>query len=181
MKNANDFPDLYDDLFDFANAGYVMIDLSSPYHTEPDGIVKELQYVSPDPDKYWMKGLMTKWHVTARGPLDPRVRQKHCYQVIRESIAAPMVLGLGDIEVFPSPYEDEKYECVVVRVDDYRLHNINEQFAVLPGVQTYIPYKPHLTLGYFKSEHTEELVQALEDCLLDCVSFRGWDFGRMEE
>lgn len=179
MKNAHEFEGLYDDLFDFTKAGYAMINLSSPYHTEPTGIVKELQYVSTDPDKYWMKGLATKWHVTARGPLDPKVRIKHCAQVIGAT-SVPDRLLLGDYEVFPSPYEDEKYECIVLRIDDQELYDINTQLAVLPGVQTYLPYKPHMTLGYFKSGYTSELIDALDDCVLDSVEFKGWDFGRMQ-
>jgi hypothetical protein len=181
MKNAHEFPGLYDDLFDFTRAGYAMIDVSSPYHTDPSEInfVRELQYVSPDPTLYWMKGLMKSWHITARGPLDPKVRVRHCQQVI-ETINVPYVFGLGDIDVFPSPYPELDYDCIVVRMEDSNLEKINQQLAVLPGVQTYIPYKPHLTLGYFKGGHTIELVEALEDCLLDSVQFQRWDFGRMK-
>ena len=179
MKNAHEFDGLYDDLFDFAKAGYVMIDTSSPYNFYPNGI-REFQYVSPDPDKYWMKGIMENWHVTARGPLDPKVRQKHCRQVL-EHVNLPKELMLGPVEVFPSPYEEEQYECVVVLVDDPALFQLNQQLAVLPGVQTYIPYKPHLTLGYFKSGHTEEIVTDLKRALRRSVWIEGFDFGRMEE
>ena len=70
MKNAHEFPGLYDDLFDFTKAGYVMIDTEMPFVQYPLAL-KKYEYTSPDPDKFWMKGLLTSWHVTARGPLDP--------------------------------------------------------------------------------------------------------------
>jgi hypothetical protein len=179
MKNAHEFDGLYDDLFDFANAGYVMIDTSSPYGDEYPNAIREFQYVSPDPTKYWMKGIMEKWHVTARGPLDPKVRQKHCKQVL-DSIVLPRSLDISDIEIFPSPYPDEPYDCFVVRVEDDALFEINEQLAVLPGVQTYIPYKPHLTLGYFKSGHSDEIMDTFDSIVGFSVDITGWDFGRME-
>lgn len=179
MKNAHEFEGLYDELFDFANAGYVMIDVDKPWGYEPSGFVRDMQYVSPDPTLYWMKGLQTSWHVTARGPLDPKVRQSHCKQVL-ESVKLPRDLVLGDIEVFPSPYPEIPYDCIVVTVNDPALFELNQQLAVLPGVQTYIPYKPHLTLGYFKAGYTKELIRAFDSVLLHSVEIQGFDFGRMQ-
>lgn len=179
MKNAHEFPGLYDDLFDFTKAGYVMIDTEMPFVQYPLAL-KKYEYTSPDPAKFWMKGLLTSWHVTARGPLDPKVRQSHCRQVL-QSVNLPKDLMLGPVEVFPSPYPEEPYECMVVLVDDPALFELNQQLAVLPGVQTFIPYKPHLTLGYFQSGHTEEIVVGLKQNLRTGVRIAGFDFGRMAE
>lgn len=177
MKNANEFPDLYDDLFDFANAGYVMIDVENPIkHLPPK--YKDWQYVSPDPSLYWMEGLMSKWHITARGPLDPKVRQEHCLRVL-EDVELPEFLYTGDIEIFPSPSPAVPYDCAVLIIDDDELFAINEQLAILPGVQTYIPYRPHLTIGYFESGHRKQL-ESLYDFAEESVKVTGWDFGRMQ-
>jgi len=179
MKNAHEFEGLYDDLFDFPKAGYVMIDVATPFDQGVPDSVKALEYVSPNPDMYWMKGLTNRWHVTARGPLDPRVRQSHCKQVL-EAVELPKYLTLGDIAVFPSPYPEEQYDCIVMHVEDDALFEINAQLAVLPGVQTYIPYLPHITLGYFQSGHTDFLTDTLWDITDYTVDVLGYDFGRMQ-
>ena len=178
MKNAHEFPGLYDDLFAFANAGYVMVDTGMPWVQFPVALTK-YEYVSPDPSYYWMKGVSKSWHVTGRGPLDPKVRQVHAKQVL-ESFELPTKLHLGDIEVFPSPYPEEPYDCVVVLVDDEKLFDLNQQLAVLPGVQTYIPYKPHLTLGYFKDGYADVVVSKARENLRAYVEVQGYDFGRMK-
>lgn len=180
MKNANDFPDLYDDLFDFSKAGYIMLDVSVPYLEDPSSL-KSYEYVSDDPDKYWMKGLMKRWHVTVRGPLDPRVRQEHCMKVLDSVEDIPKILTLGSIEVFPSPYEEDDYGCVVILVDDKKLFDLNQQLALLPGVQTYIPYRPHITFGYFKTEYLNEVRDWLYWNMRNSVKSLGFDFGRMAE
>lgn len=179
MKNAHEFPGLHDDLFDFTKAGYVMIETEMPYLQYPIRLF-EYGYESPDPAKFWMKGMLTNWHVTARGPLDPKVRQSHCQQVL-QSWDLPEDFILGEVEVFPSPFPEEPYDCIVVAIDDPALFELNQQLAVLPGVQTYIPYKPHLTLGYFKSGHREEIVDTMRENLRTRVSVSGYNFGRMAE
>jgi hypothetical protein len=178
VKNAHEFDGLYDDLFDFTKAGYVMIDVENPLGNNLADKYKDWQYVSPNPDLYWMNGLMSKWHVTARGPLDPRVRQKHCKQVL-EAVELPDAFITGDIEIFPSPYPETPYDCAVLLIEDDSLFEINQQLAVLPGVQTYIPYKPHLTIGYFEAGHREELENLYPYTKCE-VKVLGWDFGRME-
>lgn len=178
MKNAHEFDGLYDDLFDFTKAGYVMIDTTMPWVQFPVALTK-YEYTSPDPNLYWMKGMPSKWHVTARGPLDSKVRQEHCLQVM-SSMLLPSTLHLGDIEVFPSPYPEVPYDCVVALVDDEKLFELNQQLAVLPGVQTYIPYKPHLTLGYFEAGHTDKIVSMVRENLRSVVGITGFDFGRMQ-
>lgn len=176
MKNAHEFPGLYDDLFDFPNAGYVMLDVDNPLVAEPD-FLKKHEYVSKDPTKYWMKGFATEWHATVRGPLDPKVRIKHCEQVL-EGIELPKYLSLSRLEVFPSPYPDEDYMCLVAVVSDPALSEFNQQLSVLPGVQTYIPYKAHVTIGYFKGSLRDEAGN-VEDYLDSSVRTIGFNYGRM--
>ena len=178
MKNASDFPGLYDDLFDFANAGYAMIDVENPMQYDVPQWVVDLGYTSPDPTKFWMKGFATRWHVTARGPLDPKVRQAHVKAVL-EDVELPESFLTGAVETFPSPYSDEQYDCLVLHIDDDHLFRINEQLALLPGVQTYIPYKPHVTVGYFQSGHSEELEEVLFEHSRDFIKVLGFDYGRM--
>jgi hypothetical protein len=176
LKNAHEFPGLYDDLFDFPSAGYVMLDVDSPLVADT-GFLEDHQYISDDPNLYWMKGLATEWPATVRVPLDPKVRQKHVKQVI-EGIDIPRYLRLGDIEVFPSPYPDQDYVCIVARVEDEWLVNLNAQLAVLPGVQTYIPYKAHVTIGYFDG-NVMDRIGDVKQYLDTHVETIGFNYGRM--
>lgn len=177
MKNASDFPDLYSELFDFANAGYVMLRTDSPFQYVPMEL-RELGYTSPDPTKFWMKGFSDDWHVTVRGPLDPKVRQEHCRKILN-TCPIPLDLELGNIEIFPSPYPEEEYVCAVVIVEDQTLFELNAQLALLPGVQTYVPYRPHLTLGYFKAGHNDLLIDKFTTAVSLYVPTIGYDYGRM--
>lgn len=177
MKNASDFQGLYDDLFDFANAGYVMIDVSNPLdNAAPE--FEDWAYTSPDPKKFWMTGVADKWHVTARGPLDPKVRRFHCDTVLKQTFL-PGEFLTGFAEVFKSPYPEEQYDCLVLHIRDEELYNINEQLAILPGVQTYVTYQPHVTIGYFKPGHTEELIGLANEMARPFVKVLGLDYGRM--
>lgn len=149
MTKAHDYPDVYEDLgIDLRDLGCLMIDTGNPIpdnmHLDPaDG------YTSPDPKKFWMHGIHTDWHVTARYGFLPDVRKRHVDQVL-DGFELPSELALVGFEVFPSPYADEDYECLVVRVDSPELRALNAHLSILPNINTFVPYKAHITVGYFK-------------------------------
>lgn len=149
MKNAHDYPGLYDDLgIDLRDLGCLMIDTESPLLI---GAPKGAEYVSPDPKKFWVDGLLDHWHVTARYGMLPQVTRAHVDRVL-EDIGLPETLSLknGVFDCFPSPYPDEPYDCVVYRLYSPELQEINAQLSVLPNLNTFVEYKPHITIGYFK-------------------------------
>ena len=177
MKNAHEFKGLYDDLdVDLKELGCLMIDTECPV-IAPESL-KDLEYVSPDPKKFWVKGVLKDWHVTVRYGLMPNVRARHIDKVLEE-YPLPKSLEVDKIEIFPSPYEDERYDCYVALVNDKKLHEMNQQLSVLPNLNTFPVYKPHITIGYFKRGWNNVLKGILEEILLYSVETIGYNYGHI--
>lgn len=149
MKNAHDFPQVYERLgIDLRDLGCLMLNTKTPVNWLAEDAA-EKEYVSPDPKKFWMKGLLDHWHVTVRYGFLPGVSADDIDAVLAD-VELPSQLKISGMEVFPSPYIDERYECVVARVDDDSLVEMNEALSVLPNVNTFVKYKAHITIGYFQ-------------------------------
>ena len=175
MKNAHDFPSLYKELNINTNTlGCLMLTTENPL---TDTVPSEGQYVSPDPEKFWMKGLLKDWHVTVRYGFLPGVKKSHVEQVL-EGIDVPEYLGFDEFEVFPSTIPDEDYECVVARVNSNALRYMNQQLSVLPNVNTFPVYKPHITIGYFKPGWFDENSSGMERIVKGFVKTGEFDFGK---
>lgn len=148
MKNAHEFGHIYDRLgIDLRDLGCIMLNTENPVSWMDD--VADSAYVSPDPKKFWVKGLLDHWHVTVRYGLLPGVTANDVDEVLGW-LPLPTHLYIDSFEIFPSPYPDEEYECMVARVDDQSLRDMNAALSVLPNVNTFVEYKPHITVGYFK-------------------------------
>jgi hypothetical protein len=147
FKNASDFPGLNEELGVGWDLGCLMLDTEKPYGelvlTDDD------EHVSTDPRKRYVKGLQKEWHVTVRYGLLERVKKSHVDRVL-DGVSIPKELVLGDVEMFPSTDPAEPYDCVVARVKDDNLDWLNKQLSVLPNVNTFVEYKPHITIGYFR-------------------------------
>ena len=137
----------------------------------------EGQYVSTDPEKFWMQGLLDNWHVTVRYGFLPGVTKDHVLRVI-EGIEIPEYLGFEGFEVFPSTTPDEAYECVVARVNSNFLRYMNDQLSVLPNVNTFPNYKPHVTIGYFVPGWFSQNAHAMEHSVKGFIKTGEFDFGK---
>ncbi|WP_417555618.1 hypothetical protein [Microbacterium sp.] len=114
----------------------------------------ESDYVhAPEGDyRSWVAGPVaeTGAHVTAKyGLLTPSYERK---EIINELIGwpRPVSVEVVDIEVFPSPYPDLPYGCLVARLGGDDLREMNAALSVLPHVDSFAAYKPHLTLAYLR-------------------------------
>lgn len=112
----------------------------------------ERDYVhAPEGDyRSWVAGPVAESgaHVTAKyGLLTPAYEMK---DVINELIGWPreITVEIEDIEVFPSPYADLQYGCLVARLGGDQLREMNAALSVLPHVDSFTEYKPHLTIAY---------------------------------
>lgn len=146
MKNAHEFPHVYERMgIDLRELGCLMLNTESPV----EEMYEAVPYVSPDPKKFWVKGLLDHWHVTVRYGFLPGVAANDVDDVLAD-MEFPKALRISGMEVFPSPYKDEQYDCLVARVEDESLTNLNAALSVLPNVNTFPEYKAHITIGYFE-------------------------------
>lgn len=177
MKNAHEFAGLHEELgIDLNKLGCLMLETENPLTQ----IVRDdISYASKHPDRFWIKGLQTDWHVTIRYGFMPNVRQRHVEQVL-QSVEIPKMLKVSHLEVFGSPFPDEPYKCIVARVEDEALNDINAQLSVLPNVNTYVEYKPHVTIGYFRAEAiTDSFLEQMERILRHDVATGNLDYGHI--
>lgn len=119
-------------------------------------LVIDSDYVyAPEGDyRTWVNGPVAEQsaHVTAKyGLLTPSYERK---ELINELIGWPrdVTVEVVDVEVFPSPYEDLPYGCLVARLGGDELREMNAALSVLPHVDSFTEYKPHLTLAYLRPE-----------------------------
>lgn len=148
FKNAADFPGLYDSMgYKTWGLGCLMIDTEKPY------VDIELapgdEHISTNPRNMYVKGLQKEWHVTARYGLLPGVESEQVFRVL-EGFQMPEILRVDDYDVFPSTDPDEPWDCVVAIVHDPALDEINRQLSILPNINTFVEYRPHITIGYFR-------------------------------
>lgn len=169
MNNAHKFADIYERLgIDLRDLGCLMIDTENPVMGEVD---PDSQYKSPDPKKFWVNGLLDNWHATVRYGFLNGVTADDVDRVIT-GLDIPSEVYPYDTEVFPSPYADEPYECLVALVRHPALYDLNTALSVLPNVNTFPVYKPHVTIGYFKKGAAKDVM------LRGAVRTLGFDYGQ---
>lgn len=147
--------------------------------------INENDYVyAPEGDfRHWVQGPVaeTSAHVTAKyGLLTPSHERK---EIINELIGWPRQVSVEvvGIEVFPSPYSDLPYGCLVARLGGDELAEMNAALSVLPHVDSFSDYKPHLTLAYLRPDIATHagIPEATSWLLGKKLEVTGIDYGRV--
>lgn len=122
---------------------------------EAAGFGQNLWVSSPDGHPWsWVKGPVaeTGAHVTVKYGFLQKAYTSQMEAAVHQLMAdyePGMTLRVGGVEIFAEPAVSELgYACIVARIDDEPLRNWNAALSMLPHVDTYPDYKPHLTLGY---------------------------------
>lgn len=164
MKNAHEYPWIYKEWgVDLRDLGCLMLDTESPV-AEIKGSYEP--YVSPDKKKFWLNGLSKDWHVTVRYGFLQGITRQHVKDVLSD-LEVPTELSISGLDVFPSPYPDEKYNCLVAKVEDESLNAMNTALSILPNVNTFPEYKAHITIGYFTQIPEIELKETVRTLYFD--------------
>ena len=174
ITNAHQIEWIYEDLnINLDTLGCIMANMTPP---EVD-IPAEFEYYTSDPEKFWIKGVVTdKAHVTLKYGLLPGVKKTHVDEVLKD-------WGLTDVYkkelfVFDSPYDNEPYKCIVMAMESSSLSEANALLSMLPNVCTFKDYVPHLTVAYVKEEHVDEAVKLINQQTQSYhPEFIGLDYG----
>lgn len=134
--------------------GCIMLDLDG------DGIPKLIEdeglYFTKHPDRFWIKGfvaghtphvtllygLLESGNTTYREYVDKVLEGWECDEV-----------EIDHVGYFESPYSDEPYYCIVAHVHvTYSLMEANQSLQLLPHINTFPDYKPHITIAYIRKD-----------------------------
>lgn len=179
--SAHQYNDIYDEFgIDLRTLGCVMLGVEAP---DTSFIKDEDLYHTNDPKKFWIDGRVQGSHVTLKYGLLPMVKRKHVDRVL-EGHPLPIMLNGYGIEMFPSPYPDEPYECIVSLIDttpqwDEGLMALHNQLNYLPHINTFPDYKPHVTLAYVRKGWYDEQCNDLWHMTNTFVTGE-LDYGRMQ-
>ncbi|WP_119697013.1 2'-5' RNA ligase family protein [Microbacterium halotolerans] len=113
-------------------------------------------YVSPRrEERFWIDGAVgeTGAHVTLLyGLLQPGPVWREHVDVLLADVDLSTVT-VDHVGVFDSPYEDERYKCIVAHLQlTPALRRAHTRLSYLPHVNTFPEYRAHVTLAYVKDE-----------------------------
>lgn len=166
---SHDFKEVYEWLgIDLNKLGCLMLDtegLKLPSHiiqdwetgsgVNFDTFFKELfMYKANNKDRFWINGYVgDKPHLTLLYGLMTEAKnyKNHIEKVL--SGWDMKTVKIADIGYFDSPYQDEKYYCVVAHIEvTPELMEGHQRMEFLPHINTFAGYKPHITIAYLKKD-----------------------------
>jgi 2'-5' RNA ligase len=168
--NANQYNDVYADLgISIPALGVVMLDTDPIQITEMVDNGKPDLYTSENPERFWIAGAVaeTKAHVTLLyGLLQQGLTWRSHIDRVLDGWTPPELVVSG-ITSFPSPFEDEDYSCIVALIEvSAGLTEGHQRLQLLPHIDTFAGYKPHLTLAYVKKSAEKHWLENLGTTLV---------------
>lgn len=128
--------------------------LSNMWSPELEGAGCAL-YASPNKERFWIDGWVADKvaHITLLYGLmeSGETHKYHAKRLLKNAV--PDFVEIDHVGMFESPYPEERYACVVAHiVPKDELVEAHNRLEMLPHVNTFVGYKPHMTLGYFRYE-----------------------------
>lgn len=162
-----------------AGLGCVMLDVD-PLPTA-QMVPQEWAYESTHPDRFWIKGLEAGDHITLLYGL--LANANTIRPAIDEVLAGwePGRVRVESVGSFPSTFDDDPYACVVGHIElTPEILDAHARLSLLPHIDTFWDYKPHLTLGYVHRHHEAEAVDEFSQQVAGReLITRGLNYGRM--
>lgn len=167
--NANQYPDVYTALgIDLTKLGVVMLDVDPFPVTDLITAGEADLHESPNPDRFWIQGAVVESnaHVTLLyGLIEKGLVWKPLIDIVLADWTPPL-LEIEKVGFFPSPYPDEDYACIVAHIKvSPELLEGNHRMELLPHVNTFPAYSPHITLAYVKAEAKDRWLKQLGSTL----------------
>lgn len=182
---VNQMTDTYKELnINLDKLGCIMLD------TEPlkvsDLIKEDEVYVSADSDKFWIEGIVSENvpHVTLLYGLlqSGRTWMRHVDDALDGW--EPTAVEVESVGFFESVHEQEPYYVLIahLKLTDTLLEG-NARLKMLPHIETFSDYKPHITLAYINQDAQlrDELLYALNNRFVGkTVNVVGVNYGKPE-
>lgn len=162
---AHDYKEVYEMLgYNLSKLGCLMLD------TEPielgasfyDGFTRfpkyeSFEYKSKNKERFWIDGYVADKtpHLTLfYGFLqEASCYKKHIDILLKDTNIEK--IKIEDVSFFESPYADEPYYCIVAKVEKTpELLEAHNKMTLLPNIQTFPDYKPHITIAYIIKDET---------------------------
>lgn len=178
--NASQYPTVYQDLgIDPNNLGCIMLDTAPVVVSD---IIKLEDLLEVDPIEHpHMQGIVSENvpHLTLLyGLMRPGPElQKHVDSVLDGWKMKEVVID--DIAIFETEKDSEPCVCIVaLLVVTDELAEANARLRLLPHIDTYPEYKPHITLAYLKADSDwQAYVEPLSQRLRKAVTTKGLNYG----
>lgn len=154
---AHNYPEVYEALgYNLSRLGCLMLDTepieTTYYEMQQDGVTAYFpEYKAKNKDRFWIDGYVADKtpHLTLFYGF---LQEAKCYQWHIEKILGKVPVEnvkIEDVSYFESPYPDEEYYCIVAKVEKTpELLNAHNKMTLLPNIQTFPDYKPHVTIAY---------------------------------
>lgn len=154
---AHDHKEIYEMLgYNLSKLGCLMLDTepikTDYYQIMQDGVTAYFpEYKAKNKERFWIDGYVADKtpHLTLfYGFLqEAKCYQKHIDILLKDTNIKK--IKIEDISFFESPYEDEPYFCIVAKVEKTpELLKAHNKMTLLPNIQTFPDYKPHITIAY---------------------------------
>jgi 2'-5' RNA ligase len=174
---AHNYKEIYEMLgFNLSKLGCLMLDtepIISTYSVlTQDGTFYYFPgYKSKNKERFWIDGYVADKtpHLTLfYGFLQEAGCYKKHIEILLKDVDISSV-EIEDISYFDSPYADEPYYCIVAKIKktDELLHAHN-LMTLLPNIQTFPEYKPHVTIAYIVKDEAvrDEFINELKSKLV---------------
>lgn len=151
--NSNDYKKMYESMWiDTWKLWCIMLDLEPIKHFD---ISEEFLYSSKNKDRYWIDGMIYDKiaHITLLYWLMEswNKNKKHIDDLLEGINLDNLVIE--SIGKFDSNQEDEEYYCIVAHIKKTpELLEAHAKLELLPHINTFPEYKPHMTIAYIKKD-----------------------------
>jgi len=163
--NANQFPDVYSSFgIQISELGVVMLDTDAIEVTEMVDQGKKDLYESQNPAFSWVSGAVAERgaHCTLLfGLLQKAYQIKPQITAVLDGWVPPR-LEVDKVTSFPSSLPGEEYACIIAKLKvTPELLEGNQRLSLLPHINTFPTYEPHISLAYVKKEAEQKWIKAL--------------------
>lgn len=168
--SANDFPDVYKALgVNINSLGCVMLDIDPIPVTELVLRAKDDLYWANVKERFWIRGAVgeTGAHLTLLyGLMESALKWKPLVDIVLADWTPPLI-EIESIGAFESPFVDEPYSAIIAHVKPTEeLLEGHRRLSLLPHINTYTQFRPHVTLAYVKAEQKQKWLDELGDTLV---------------